>query len=69
VSQGAATLASQIQVFVRSLRLDFGSLDAVVDDEERYYIIDVNTTPSRRDTVASEILSFLRVGIEGLLTQ
>lgn len=69
VSQRAATLASQIQMFVRSLRIDFGALDAVVDDDERYYIIDVNTTPSWRDTVAPEIVSFLRAGIEGLLNQ
>ncbi len=67
VSPRAAKLASQIQVFVRSLRIDFGALDAVVDDDERYYIIDVNTTPWWGDTVALEVVNFLRDGLAVLL--
>lgn len=66
-SPRAIKLAFQISVFVRFLKIDFGALDAVVDDDERYHIIDVNTTPSWRDTVAPGIVTFLRAGLDVLV--
>jgi hypothetical protein len=68
-SARATNLAYQMNKFVRFLRLDFAGLDVVVDDDGRNYIIDVNTTPSWRDSVAPDIVIFLRCGLEALINR
>ncbi len=57
-------LAEEVVRFCRSFRLDFGALDIVQDDEGRYYIVDVNTTPVWGNTGHPDLIGFLASGIE-----
>lgn len=61
------TLADQIRQFVQLLRLDFAALDVVIDDDDLHYIIDVNTTPSWRDTVEPNVETFLHAVMAGMI--
>jgi len=62
-----STLADQIRQFVQLLRLDFAALDVVIDDDDFHYIIDVNTTPSWRDTVEPKVETFLHAVMAGMI--
>ena len=68
-STQSMSVARQVRSFVRALRIDFAALDIVLDDDERSYIIDVNTTPSWRDTVEPEVERFLRAVLDGLVAR
>ena len=41
-------MLEQLSAFVTAIGLDFGTIDAVCDNEGRHYIIDLNTTPFYR---------------------
>jgi len=55
-------LAREVAHFCRTLRLDYGALDVVLDDEGRHYIVDVNNTPVWGDTGHLDIVEFLAAG-------
>jgi hypothetical protein len=61
------SLARQIRRFAESLRIDFAALDVVIDDDDRSYIIDVNTTPSWGVGMGPEVETFLRAALNGLI--
>ncbi len=42
---GPQALLAQLAVLVPAYGLDFGTIDAMLDNEGRHYIVDVNTTP------------------------
>ncbi len=56
-------LSNQILRFLRATRIDFGTLDIVMDDHGKYYFIDLNTTPFWGATREPRMLSFLRDGL------
>ena len=58
-------LAEVLDVFLRNVPLEYGSLDIVFDDD--FFIVDVNTTPWGGEYgVQKEISAFLRAGIEAI---
>jgi len=46
-----------------AMKLDFGAIDIVVDDEENVYIVDVNTTPYWGSDEPDNVLQHLRTGL------
>lgn len=46
--------------FIRSIGLDFGTLDVLRDDSDRCYVVDVNPTPYWGNEVHGDILEHLR---------
>jgi hypothetical protein len=55
---GPEALLDQLALFVPAIGLDFGTVDAMSDNEGRYYIVDVNSTPFFRSR-APDILDHL----------
>lgn len=56
-------VVKQLAVFLDHVMLDYGAID-LVNDEERAYIVDVNTTPYAGSAVPNaEATEFLRLGI------
>jgi hypothetical protein len=50
-------------MFCDGFGLDYGSLDIVYDDDERYFIVDVNATPNWRRAPHSGMFQFLVAGL------
>ncbi len=59
-------LATEIALLIHSTRLDFGTLDIVVNDSSEFFFVDINTTPSWRDTHDPQIVPFLRAGLSAM---
>ena len=55
---GPQALLDQLALFLPAIGLDFGTVDAMCDNEGRHYIVDVNSTPFFRSR-APDILDHL----------
>ncbi|MGZ8710038.1 MAG: hypothetical protein ACXW28_07425, partial [Thermoanaerobaculia bacterium] len=62
----ADALAESIARLKERLGLDYGAIDALQDDEGRFYICDVNPTPFWRER-EPDMTRFLREGLETCL--
>ena len=58
---GPEALLEQLATFLPAIGLDFGTVDAMCDNEGRHYIVDVNSTPFFRSR-APDILAHLGGG-------
>jgi hypothetical protein len=56
-------LLQQAGIFIRGFRLDFGTFEVVMTDDDEPYIIDVTTTPYWGDETRTDIIDFLRKGM------
>lgn len=65
-TRAPAKLINDVIKFSERIGLDFGALDIVQDDEENFYIIDVNSTPWWGDVEECdrELIQFLVAGLE-----
>jgi hypothetical protein len=59
VLQVPPALVELIRVFCSEMRMDFGAIDVVMDDDGRCYVIDANTTPYWGRPDLREIVNFL----------
>lgn len=69
VNTGSRTdkkLVNDVIKFSQTIGLDFGALDVVQDDEENFYIIDVNSTPwwGEVEECDEELVRFLAAGLQ-----
>ncbi len=58
-------LVADLLQFVEAFGLDFGTVDFVEDESQKFYLIDVNTTPGYRIRMPG-LTDFLTEGIESL---
>jgi hypothetical protein len=62
----SSKLLKDVIRFSERIGLDFGALDVVQDDEENFYIIDVNSTPwwGEVEECDQELIRFLAAGLQ-----
>jgi hypothetical protein len=61
-------IAMQVRRFVASFGLEFGALDVLEDDDGRFYIVDVNSTPYWGSDWQEGFMEFLRASGLGAYT-
>jgi len=61
-----AKLVNDVIKFSEGIGLDFGAIDVVQDDEENFYIVDVNSTPwwGEVEECDQELIRFLAAGLQ-----
>jgi hypothetical protein len=57
------SLKATVCRFVEQTPVEFGCIDLVHDDAGRYYVVDLNTTPSGGEGADPELNEYLRLGI------
>ncbi|MFT4927139.1 MAG: hypothetical protein ACI8WB_003245 [Phenylobacterium sp.] len=61
-------LINDASLMFNAIKMNFGAIDIVMDDEDNGYIIDINPTPGWGSENQSKVLDFLRHGIEPVRT-